>query len=267
MAPRKPEGDWLGTPYLTFERRGPFAWCTVDRPQRRNALTFAMYFGIRYASNRVDSDPDLAALILTGTGDVFIPGGDFGGGADDDWAGGVLGMECLPFDTMRQSVKPVVTAVNGLCQGGGLMISMLCDCAVASDRATFRAPELYRGISDTHYAQILARQIGPGRARDMLLTARTLSASEALDWGLITRVVPHGSLHEAAVEIATACARSAPNARLDIKRSLDQYYGLYDRIGMAASLRSAEAVEGFTAFAERRAPAWIHPDLRPEGRL
>src|SRR6201984_3928732 len=81
--PRPPEGDWLGTPYLSFERQGPIAVCTIDRPEARNAMTPAMYFGIRYAVGRLNEDPDLAGLLITGTGDVFAPGGDWaaGGGA------------------------------------------------------------------------------------------------------------------------------------------------------------------------------------------
>ncbi len=89
----------------------------------------------------------------------------------------------------------MVCAVNGLAQGGGLMIAMLADVTVASDRATFRAPELFRGIADTNYGQILPRQVGPARARDLLLTGRTLvTAAEAEDWGLVARVVPHDEL-------------------------------------------------------------------------
>ncbi|HEY2427367.1 MAG TPA: enoyl-CoA hydratase/isomerase family protein [Acidimicrobiales bacterium] len=268
MPTEPPNGDWLGTPYLRFERHGPFGWCVVDRPERRNAMTGSMYFGVRYASNHVDHDDDLAGLLITGTGDVFIPGGDLGAATEDAWGlPPYIGMEATPFDALRQAVKPVVSAVNGLCHGGGLMIAMLSDVAVVSDRATFRVPELYRGIADTHYAQILSRQIGPGRTRDLMFTGRELSAAEALDWGMVTRVVPHEDLYEAATEVLTACARTAPAARSDIKRSLDAYYGLFDRIGMAASLRGEEVVEGFRAFKERRAPAWIHPDLRPDGRL
>lgn len=268
-AGRPPEGDWLGTPYLSFERHGPFARCVVDRPDRRNAMTPAMYFGVRYASQHVDGDDRLAGMILTGTGDVFIPGGDMGGaGATDSWSGlAHLGMEVTPFDTLRQTVKPVVCAVNGLCQGGGLMIAMLSDIAVASERATFRVPELLRGIADTHYAQILARQIGPARTRDLLFTGRVLDAHEACDWGLVSRVVPHEDLIEAATEALQAICQTAPDARLDIKRTLDGYYGLYDRIGMAASLRGPEMAEGWRAFKERRPPSWVHPDLRGDERL
>jgi enoyl-CoA hydratase len=269
-AGRAPSGDWLGTPYLRLERLGPLARCTVDRPEARNAMTPAMYFGLRYAIDLVNSDDELAGLLVTGSGDVFIPGGDLGGASPDGWGDGLPGllmMDVLPFDALRLSPKPVVSAVNGTAQGGGLMIAMLSDVAVASDRASFRAPELLRGIADTHYAQILPRQIGPARARDMLLTGRSVGAAEALEWGLVSRVVPHDSLLGAATEALEQCCRTAPLARADVKRSFDAYYGRYDRMAMEASLRGPEPVEGYRAFKERRAPSWVPDELRPEGRL
>ena len=268
-APRPPEGDWLGTPYLRFERRGPLAVVTVDRPERRNAMTPAMYFGVRYAIEHVERDAGLAGLLVTGTGDVFIPGGDLAGANDDGWADlpTLLGMDNTPFDAIRHAAKPVVCAVNGLAQGGGLMIAMLADVSVASDRATFRAPELLRGIADTNYAQILPRQIGPARARDMLLTGRTVSAADAADWGLVARTCPHDELIDVATEALTWCARTAPSARNEVKRVFDRYYGTYDRIAMDASLAGPEAIEGFRAFKARRNPDWVVPDLRTDGRL
>jgi len=267
--PCPPDGDWLGTPYLRFEREGPFAICTLDRPQARNAMTPAMYFGIRYAVSRVNADPDLAGLLITGTGDVFAPGGDLGQGGEDNWIDFALtlGMDVTPFDVLRKSAKPVVAAVNGLCQGGGLQIALCSDLAVVSDRATFRVPELYRGIADTYYSQILARLVGPVRTRDLMLTGRTLSAAEALDWGMVSRVVPHDGLPESARELLAQCCRTAPGARGLIKASLDNYLGLFDRIGMQSSLEGPEAREGFVAFKEKRSPAWVHPDLRVDGRL
>src|SRR6476661_1262163 len=152
ISPRPPDGDWLGTPYLSFERRGAFAICTLDRPHVRNAMTPAMYFGIRYAVSRVNADPALAGLIITGTDDVFAPGGDLAQAAEDNWMDftSVMGMDVTPFDSLRQSRKPVVAAVNGLAQGGGLQIAMCSDLAVVSDKATFRVPELFRGIADTY---------------------------------------------------------------------------------------------------------------------
>lgn len=268
-SPRPPEGDWLGTKFLKFTREGPFGVVTLDRPEARNAMTPAMYFGIRYAITHVNADPDLAGLLITGTGDVFAPGGDLGGGGDDNWMqwGSALSLDITPFDTLRKSAKPVVSAVNGLCQGGGLQIAMCSDVAVVSDRATFRVPELYRGIADTYYSQMLARVVGPIRTRDLMLTGRTLSAAEAVEWGMVARMVPHEELMDAAREVLGQACRTAPAARRVVKASLDNYLGLYDRIGMEASIEGPEAVEGFVAFRERRSPTWVHPELRVDGRL
>jgi enoyl-CoA hydratase len=268
--PLPPDGDWLGTPYLSFERRGPIAICTIDRPEARNAMTPAMYFGIRYAVGLLNGDPALAGLLITGTGDVFAPGGDMtGGGGVDDWItfGAALGMDVTPFDAVRTSAKPIVSAVNGLCQGGGMQIALCSDLSVVSERATFRVPELFRGYADTYYSQMLLRLIGPVRTRDLMFTGRVLTAAEALDWGLVTRVVPHDSLFEVARDLLAQSCRTAPRARNVIKSSIDNYLGLYDRIGMTSSLMDAEAREGVRAFKERRSPDWVHPELRTEGRL
>ena len=200
---------------------------------------------------------------------MFAPGGDLGQGGQDDWMdfASTLGMDVTPFDVLRQSSKPVVAAVNGLCQGGGLQIAMCSDLAVVSERATFRVPELFRGIADTYYSQMLARLIGPVRTRDLMFTGRTLSAAEALDWGMVARVVPHDALFDVSTELLAQCCRTAPAARVVIKASLDNYMGLYDRIGMQASLFGPETREGFMAFKEKRSPSWVHPDLRVDGRL
>lgn len=270
MTARPPEGDWLGTPFLKFERQGPFGVVRLDRPEARNAMTPAMYFGIRYAVSHVENDPDLAGLLITGTGDVFAPGGDLGGGdGSDDWMtwGSALSMDVTPFEALRQSVIPVVSAVNGLAQGGGMQIALCSDIAVVSERATFRVPELFRGIADTYYSQMLARLIGPVRTRDLMFTGRVLTAAEALDWGLVTRVVPHDELLGAATELLAQVCRTAPAARSVVKSSLDNYLGLFDRIGMKASYSGPEARQGFEAFKERRSPDWVHPDLRIDGRL
>jgi enoyl-CoA hydratase/carnithine racemase len=100
-----------------------------------------------------------------------------------------------------------------------------------------------------------------------MFTGRTLSAAEALDWGMVARVVPHDELASAAREVLAQCCRTAPAARAVIKSSPDNYLGLYDRIGMQSSLGAPESIEGFLAFKERRSPGWVHPQLRLEGRL
>jgi enoyl-CoA hydratase len=267
--PRPPDGDWLGTPYLRFERHGSLAHCIVDRPEARNAMTGAMYFGVRYAVDLVNADETLSGMLLTGTGDVFIPGGDLGASTVDDWGGvsQLLGMDSTPFEAIRNSRKPIVSAVNGICQGGGLLMALMSDVAVVSERATFRAPELYRGIADTGYGAYLPTQIGPARARDLLFTGRKLSAAEACDWGLVTRVVAHDDLVPEATEVLAACCRTAPQARLAVKRLINETYGHYDRMSMDESLAGPECLEGWLAFKERRSPAWVAEELRQEGRL
>jgi enoyl-CoA hydratase len=266
---RAPEGDWLGTPYVRFERHGSLAYCVVDRPEARNAMTPAMYFAVRYAVDLVNTDTALHGMLLTGVGDVFIPGGDLGGSALDAWGdlGSLLGMDNTPFEAIRNSRKPIVSAVNGICQGGGLLMAMLSDVAVVSERATFRAPELYRGIADMGYAEYLPVQVGPARARDLLLTGRILDAGEAVSWGLVSRMSAHDDLLEEAHGVLVACCRTAPQARLAVKRVINDGYGHADRMSMEESLAGPECLEGWHAFKERRSPSWVPEDLRSEGRL
>jgi enoyl-CoA hydratase len=249
----------LGAAGLRFERDGVVAWCTIDRPEARNALTPAMYFGLKRAVRLVNQDPDLAALIITGTGDVFAPGGDLGGRAQPgDSVPPDSGPDVLPFLAIRDSRAPVVAAVNGICQAGGLLIAMLADIAVASDRATFRVPELLRGIPDATYAAVLPAHVGLAVARDLLLSARRFDALEAQRLGVISRVVPHDQLKEAALTAVREILQTPPMARMHVKRMLNERYGLIDYQTMFWALEeSDEPREGMRAFMEKRSPSWV----------
>jgi enoyl-CoA hydratase len=258
----------LGSRHLQWERRGDVAWVTIDRPERRNALTGNMYFGIRRAVDAVNQSADLQALVVTGTGDVFAPGGELGGKHDDGDAEAAerLGNAALPFDAIRESRKPVVAMVNGLCMGGGLLIAMLADVAVASDRAVFGAPELRRGVADAYHAAVLPEQVGIAIARDMLFTGRRLSAAEALAHGLVARVVPHDELRATTEQVLDDLQLSAPRARTALKRLINARYGIVDKITFDESLSGDEVVEGFAAFVEKRAPSWAPAGRRASGR-
>ena len=249
----------LGAAGLRFEREGPIAWCIIDRPEARNALTPAMYFGMKRAGHIVNHEPDLAALLITGTGDVFAPGGDLGGRIEPgDEPTPDIGRDILPFLTIRDSRAPVVAAVNGICQAGGLLIAMLSDICVASDRATFRVPELLRGIPDATYAAVLPAHVGVAVARDLLLTGRRFDAAEAQRIGLIARVAPHHRLREAALEAVGEILQTPPDARMHTKRMLNERYGLIDYQTMFWALdHSSEPREGMAAFMEKRAPNWV----------
>jgi enoyl-CoA hydratase/carnithine racemase len=258
-------GNELGTNSLRFEREGPIAWCTIDRPAARNALTPAMYRGVKRAVRIVNTDPDLAALIITGTGDVFAPGGDLGGRSEpgeEPISDDLTGHEMLPFLAIRDSPAPVVSAVNGICQAGGLLIAMMSDVCVASDRATFRVPELLRGITDATYAAALPAHVGIAVARDLLLTGRRFDAAEAQRLGVISRVVPHDELRERALEAAHEILQTSPGARVAVKRMLNERYGTVDYQTMFWDLEhSEEPREGMLAFMEKRPPAWVPPEV------
>jgi enoyl-CoA hydratase/carnithine racemase len=257
--------DWnLGTRNLRIEREGPIAWLTIDRPQARNAFTPAMYFGIKRAVQQLNRDKEVRALILTGTGDVFAPGGDLGGRSEegDEPIPPGLGYEILPFVTIRESAAPVIAAVNGICQAGGLLIAMMADVAVVSERASFRVPELLRGIIDATYAATLPAHVGMAQARDLLLSARKIDAAEAHRIGLVSRICRHEDLRAEALKAASEILQTAPESRAHVKRMLNQQYAPIDYQTMFVSLmnENSEAREGMTAFMEKRRPKWI-----PEG--
>ena len=146
------DGLDLGTPHVRWSVDRGIATCTIDRPERRNAMTGAMYLAVRTAVGTMNTANDVHALIITGTGDSFCPGGDLSGGGDSSEALRVaiaaFGNQITPYELIRRSAKPVVAAINGTCQGGGLLTAMVCDVVLASDRATFRVPEVIRGVAD-----------------------------------------------------------------------------------------------------------------------
>ena len=242
---------------------------TIDRPERKNALTPNMYFGVRRAVDLVNASPSLHALVLTGVGDVFAPGGELGGQYEEEGEnmGALLGSGTVPFEAIRESRKPVISSVNGLCMGGGLLIAMLSDLAIASDRAVFAAPELLRGVADTYHAAILPEQIGIARARDLLFTGRKVRAEEALQMGMVARVVPHDELAAATERALGEILQSAPVARMHLKRIINARYGHVDKLTFDESISSAEVVEGFGSFVEKRSPGWIPDEFRQKGRL
>lgn len=255
----------VGAECLKLERQGPILWCQIDRPHARNAFTPAMYFGIKRAVRLVnDKNNDLRALIIIGTGDVFAPGGDLGGRyePEDERIPAGLTYESLPFVAIRESIAPVVSAVNGICQAGGLLVAMMSDVAVVSEKATFRVPELLRGIVDATYAAVLPAHVGMAQARDLLLTARSIDAAEAHRIGLVSRIVAHENLRAEALKVAVELLKAAPEARAHVKRMLNQQYAAIDYETMFASLAyGTEVREGMNAFMEKRQPNWIPDDL------
>ena len=233
-------------------------------------MTPAMYFGIRYAIDLVARDESLAGLLHHR--DRATCSSPAATSAATTATAGPISPPCSAWTTRRStrvrlSPKPVVCAVNGSAQGGGLMIAMLADVAVASERATFRAPELFRGIADTNYAPDPAPPDRP-RPRPRHADDRAaVTAAEALDWGLVARVVPHDQLMTEALDALAWCCRTRARARPPSSRSSTLLRPPTTAWRWTPASPSTESVEGFIAFKERRNPSWVPPDLRTDGRL
>jgi len=249
----------LGSKHLRGNLDSGVLTVALDRPERRNACTIEMYHGIKKAAVIAEKDPAIDVLVITGTGDVFCPGGEMGGkhegGADidretDRW-------DLIPFVQLERCPKTVLTAVNGLCQGGGLNMVLMSDISIATDRAKFRAPELLRGVADCWLSSRLAAHVGVARAKYLLFTAATLSAAEAGAMGLVSRVVAHSDFDAAVAETIELVRQTAPGARKGVKRDINRNLPAIDLEMFTDSLASPEVAEGFASFIEKRKPSWV----------
>jgi enoyl-CoA hydratase/carnithine racemase len=248
----------LGSRHLHATRGDGVLRVVIDRPERRNALTIEMYHGLKKAAVLAARDPSVDVLLVTAAGEWFCVGGEMGGqhegGAGLDRE--TDGVDLLPFLQFERCPKIVMLAINGMCQGGGLNLTLTSDLALASERATFRAPELLRGVADCFLGARLASRLGIARAKMLLFTAAEVTAAEALAMGLVSRVVPHADLETAARETIERVRQTGPRARTALKRDLNRQLPAVDFAMFAESLASDEVREGFAAFVEKRPPRW-----------
>src|SRR5215470_1761325 len=210
----------LASKYLEGTVQNGTLRVVINRPDRRNACTIEMYHGIKRAAVLAENDPDIDALVITGTGDVFCPGGEMGGqhegGAPIDRE--TDGLDLLPFHQLELTTKVVITAVNGLCQGGGLNMVLCSDVSIASDRATFRAPELLRGVADPFLAARLPARVGVAKAKYLLFTAAVIDADQAERIGLVSKVVAHAQLADEVEQALAQIRLTGPAARTAVKQ-------------------------------------------------
>ncbi len=248
----------LQSKFLQGSKRDGVLRVVLNRPERRNACTIEMYHGIKRAAVLAENDPDVDALVITGRGDVFCPGGEMGGQHE----GGAAidretdGLDLLPFRQLELTTKLVVTAVNGLCQGGGLNMVLCSDVSIASDRATFRAPELLRGVADPFLAARLPARVGVAKAKYLLFTAAVIDAPEAERIGLVSKMVAHARLEDEVEQALAQIRLTGPAARTAVKQEINRYLQPFDIPMFRRSLRSPESAEGFQAFIEKRPPRW-----------
>jgi enoyl-CoA hydratase/carnithine racemase len=245
------------------ERHDRILLITLDRPEAMNSIDPEMFRQLGEAWEQFEQDAGLLVAVVTGAGDrAFCAGRDLVKSAEDeanDWSQQRGGGRLTPEGIW----KPVIAAINGHCLAAGLALALACDMRVASPNATFGTMAAKRGIvAGGGQTQRLARYIPFGIAMEMILFAERISAEDALRYGLVNRVVPHGELLAFAMDWAAKLCKNAPLALQAMKRAA--YEGGWDlpfREGMrlearlyAEIMRTHDAAEGGRAFAEKRPP-------------
>ncbi len=249
----------LGSKYLKATIENNVLKIIINRPERRNAMTMEMYNGIKRGTILADRKKEIDLILITGVDDTFCVGGDMGGQheeTDGRVAQEVDPLDMLPFRHLEQCSKIIVTSINGLCYAGGLDIMLCSDVSIASDRATFRAPEIRWGIADSFLAARLPQQIGFAAAKYLIFTCAVIDAAEAGKIGLVGKVVSHETLQEQTDIIVEQIRSTGPSARSALKKVINHQHPAYDPEVFARSLRSEEMKEGFQSFIEKRPAKW-----------
>jgi enoyl-CoA hydratase len=254
-------------PHCLVERRGHVLVVTMNRPEAKNALSAEMMQGMREAWDRVDSDDGIRVAVLTGAGGTFCAGADLKAMTQshpgDSFEGG--GWDLTRIDALlkgRRLTKPLVAAVEGAAIAGGTEILQATDIRVAGESARFGVSEARWGLFPLGGSAVrLPRQIPYTLAAEVLLTGRHLTAAEALQMGLIGRVVADGTALEVALQLAEQVAANGPVAVHAILQTIrdtegmpeDDAFKIEAEIGMRV-FGSEDAKEGPRAFAEKRPP-------------
>lgn len=252
-----------------YEERDAVATLTLDRPEKKNALTFEAYRELTDAFQALRDRTAVRSVVITGRGEAFCTGGDvkeiIGPLLERD-PEGLLEFTRLTCDlvrAMRATPQPLVAAINGTVAGAGAAIAVASDLRIAADTARIAFLFVKVGLAgaDMGVAHLLPRIVGLGRASELLLTGEFVDAAEAHRIGLYNRVVPAGALADAAHEVARRLARGPAQALAATKRALQIELGmsleqaLDEEARIQASLMARpDFREGFLAFMEKRAP-------------
>lgn len=255
------------TDELLYEVRAGIGHITFNRPQARNALTFAMYERLATICGEIDDDASVKALVLTGAGDkAFAAGTDISQFKAFRTAEDGLAYEAKMdrvIDTLERCRVPTIAVISGACTGGGAAIAAACDLRIAAANARFGFPiarTLGNCLSMANYAR-LAALIGPARTTEVIFTARLVEAAEAQAIGLVGEVLPdHAALMTRADALAQTLAGHAP---LTLRATKEALRRIRERLSsgegddlVVMCYTSADFREGMSAFLEKRAPVW-----------
>jgi enoyl-CoA hydratase len=249
---------------ILTEIKGRVALLQLNRPEAMNALNKALMIELMDALERLDADDAVGAFVITGDARAFAAGADIKEMMDYSSTEILQKDHIGPFDRIRKIGKPVIAAVSGWCLGGGNELAMSCDMIVASESARFGQPEINLGvIPGAGGTQRLTRAIGKALAMEMVLNNRTLSAEEALRFGLVNRVVPVERYLDEAMKLASEIAARAPLAvrvgKEMVNRALESHLAdgiAEERQAFYFLFASEDQKEGMRAFNEKRKPEW-----------
>jgi enoyl-CoA hydratase/carnithine racemase len=260
---------------LLFTAADGIARITVNRPERRNALSWSVIAELREALAKAKADPEVRVVVLTGAGEkAFCAGADLGGMAASPSAETERSASFLELHEGRGGLadlfldlyalgKPTIARVFGYALAGGMGLALACDLVVAADDAQFGTPEIDVGLWPYMITVPLMRSMPPKKALELMLTGRRVDAVEAERIGFVTKVVPVAALDSAVDELASTIASKSPAI---LKLGRDSFYEVWDRDAADAlshlhplltlTTLTEDSKEGLAAFAEKRAPRW-----------
>jgi enoyl-CoA hydratase len=249
---------------LERERHGRVEILRLNRPEARNAMSPELSQAIEDALDETESDREVRVVVLTGAGPVFCAGADLkvvaaGGGMNIETAKGGFGGV-----VKRELAKPLIAAVNGHALAGGFELVLACDLVVAADSADFGLPEAKRGLLAAAGGPFrLARLVPLATALEIVMTGDPIPAARAHELGLVNRVVPAESVVDEALALAERILENSPTAVRVVRRLVRESVGVSEDEAWELTRRlageviaSGDAIEGSTAFAEKRPPVW-----------
>jgi len=249
---------------LIVEKKDKVALITLNRPKALNALCDALIGELNVVTKSIDADPEMKAIVITGSTKSFAAGADIKEMASRTYMETYKGNMFAQWADLTKISKPVIAAVNGYALGGGCELAMMCDIIVAGENAKFGQPEVTIGtIPGCGGTQRLTRIVGKAKAMDMVLTGEPIDAAEAKAYGLVSKVVPVEKTVEEALRMATkiaslsqpiiAMAKECVNAAYEMTQAEGVHY---ERRVFHSTFATEDQKEGMAAFVGKRKPAF-----------
>jgi len=249
---------------ILVETHGRVGLIRLNRPQALNALNNVLIADLNQALAAFEADPEIGAMVLTGSEKAFAAGADIKEMQDKTFADVFVHDFIAHWENIARTRKPVIAAVAGFALGGGCELAMMCDFILAADTAKFGQPEIKLGvIPGAGGTQRLTRFVGKSKAMEMVLTGRMMDASEAERSGLVSRVVPAAELVAEALKVAATIAGLSAPAVFAAKESVNRAYETtlaegvrFERRVFQSLFATEDQKEGMRAFAEKRPAAF-----------